>query len=504
MNWVLFNYKIVLPIAQQIGLLPLTLCTTFLATCRRRLMLRGGGGVPGATGVLIDANTANISTLTTNLAATGAKVTAELVGVSGSVSTNSSNISTLTTNLAATGAKVTAELVGVSGSVSTNASNISTNTSNISTLTTNVAATGAKVTAELVGVSGSVSTNSSNISTLTTNLAATGAKVTAELVGVSGSVSTNASNISTNTSNISTLTTNVAATGAKVTAELVGVSGSVSTNASNISTNTSNISTLTTNVAATGAKVTAELVGVSGSVSTNASNIATNTTNIASTGAKVTVELVGVSGSVNTNATNIANKGPKDATYVTLTTNGTLTAERTLAGGAGLSLSDAGAGGAATLAVTGIDNSMIPTSANITENKLASDVNLDAITDNGATTTNSISVNMITSSGVRTPVASGAGSTSPSAFDLSTCSMFTYTLNASAATTLSVSNPTNGQKFIVRLTNGGSSTVNWWSAIRWAGGSAPTLTSTITKVDTIGFIYTAHGNYEGFVIGQNS
>ena len=121
----------------------------------------GGGGVPGATGVLIDANTANISTLTTNVAATGAKVTAELVGVSGSVSTN--------------------------------ASNISTNTSNISTLTTNVAATGAKVTAELVGVSGSVSTNASNISTLTTNLAATGAKVTAELVGLSGVVSTTGS-----------------------------------------------------------------------------------------------------------------------------------------------------------------------------------------------------------------------------------------------------------------------------------------------------------------------
>ena len=49
-----------------------------------------------------------------------------------------------------------------------------------------------------------------------------------------------------------------------------------------------------------------------------------------------------VSSSVQTNA-------PNDAQYVTLATNSTLTAERTLAGGTDLTLSDAGAGGAVTI-----------------------------------------------------------------------------------------------------------------------------------------------------------
>ena len=44
-----------------------------------------------------------------------------------------------------------------------------------------------------------------------------------------------------------------------------------------------------------------------------------------------------------------AGGAPTDATYVTLTTNATLTAERTLAAGNGMQLSDAGANNAVTL-----------------------------------------------------------------------------------------------------------------------------------------------------------
>lgn len=44
----------------------------------------------------------------------------------------------------------------------------------------------------------------------------------------------------------------------------------------------------------------------------------------------------------------------------------------------------------------------------------------------------------------------------------------------------------------------------WFSGISWAGGSAPTLTTTANKTDTFGFIRTGAGAYLGYVIGQNA
>jgi hypothetical protein len=71
--------------------------------------------------------------------------------------------------------------------------------------------------------------------------------------------------------------------------------------------------------------------------------------------------------------------------------------------------------------------------------------------------------------------------------------------------TLAVSNVDTGQSFSVRLTQDGTGTrtVTWWSGISWAGGSAPTLTTTINKTDTLGFLCTGAGTYDGFVLGQN-
>lgn len=62
--------------------------------------------------------------------------------------------------------------------------------------------------------------------------------------------------------------------------------------------------------------------------------------------------------------------------------------------------------------------------------------------------------------------------------DLATGNLFTKTI--SGATTLTVSNaPTSGTVgyFILQLTNGGSATVTWFSGVKWAGGTAPTLTA---------------------------
>jgi hypothetical protein len=70
--------------------------------------------------------------------------------------------------------------------------------------------------------------------------------------------------------------------------------------------------------------------------------------------------------------------------------------------------------------------------------------------------------------------------------------------------TLALSNATTGQKFIVSINNVTSQgALTWFTTIKWAGGSAPTLTGTNGKRDTFGFIVTGTGTYDGFVVGQN-
>jgi hypothetical protein len=80
-----------------------------------------------------------------------------------------------------------------------------------------------------------------------------------------------------------------------------------------------------------------------------------------------------------------------------------------------------------------------------------------------------------------------------------------YTRTISGTTTLTVSNvPTTGTatSFILDLTNGGSATVNWWSGVKWAGGTAPTLTA--AGRDALGFYtYDAGTTWTGLVLGKD-
>lgn len=71
--------------------------------------------------------------------------------------------------------------------------------------------------------------------------------------------------------------------------------------------------------------------------------------------------------------------------------------------------------------------------------------------------------------------------------------------------TIAISNGTAGQCFIIRILqdSGGSRTVAWFTTIKWAGGSAPTLTTTANKADTVGFEVTGSNTYDGFVVGQS-
>lgn len=70
--------------------------------------------------------------------------------------------------------------------------------------------------------------------------------------------------------------------------------------------------------------------------------------------------------------------------------------------------------------------------------------------------------------------------------------------------TLALSNDNNGQSFVVILRQDGTGgrTVNWWSNIKWAAGTAPTLSTDASAVDIFGFIRIGSTEYLGTVVSQ--
>ena len=90
--------------------------------------------------------------------------------------------------------------------------------------------------------------------------------------------------------------------------------------------------------------------------------------------------------------------------------------------------------------------------------------------------------------------------------NLATGNRFATTLVNGAATTLVLSNPTVGQQFSILLIQDGtgSCTVGtWFTGIKWAGGSAPTLTTAAGKGDLVTFLCVCTGVYWGMIAGQN-
>ena len=88
--------------------------------------------------------------------------------------------------------------------------------------------------------------------------------------------------------------------------------------------------------------------------------------------------------------------------------------------------------------------------------------------------------------------------------DLATGNLFTKTITV--ATTLTISNALadgNANSFILELTNGGSKIITWWSGMKWAGGTAPTLTA--AGVDILGF-YSHDGGttWRGMLMAKDS
>lgn len=144
-----------------------------------------------------------------------------------------------------------------------------------------------------------------------------------------------------------------------------------------------------------------------------------------------------------------------------------------------------------------INASTSPTTGIITTADSSGDLSLQ----NNGTTALSLSGGKVV-----TPTITGAKETqvaiAASAIDLTLGNYFTKTI--SGTTTFTISNTASSgtvNSFILDLTNGGSATVNWWTGVKWAGGTAPTLTA--SGRDVLGFFTEDGGTtWNGFVLGK--
>ena len=88
--------------------------------------------------------------------------------------------------------------------------------------------------------------------------------------------------------------------------------------------------------------------------------------------------------------------------------------------------------------------------------------------------------------------------------NLTTGNLFTKTITGATTLTISGALPNgNANSFILELTNGGTGIITWWSGMKWAGGTAPTLTT--AGVDILGF-YSHDGGttWRGMVMAKDS
>lgn len=141
-----------------------------------------------------------------------------------------------------------------------------------------------------------------------------------------------------------------------------------------------------------------------------------------------------------------AESAPIDATYVTLSTNATLTGERVLTAGSNIALTDAGAGSTLTVAATGL----LPLAA-----AGASVENIGAVEWN---------VNTVASSG--------------STETLDTSLYGTHDVTMSENCTFTFSNPApSGKETEFKLILRGAFTPTFPAAVDWPDASAPTYTT---------------------------
>lgn len=158
------------------------------------------------------------------------------------------------------------------------------------------------------------------------------------------------------------------------------------------------------------------------------------------------------------------------------------------------------------LVSTTLQNTVINTAslASITaQGFIGTNVSLASVYINNSFINNASLVSITTVNRAYIPVVTRFISTATSTFDWSVSNIHSLLLS-NATTTISFANPVAGQAVITRLTQDGTGgrRVVFPTTIYWAGGVAPTLTSLASKSDSFGFLCTASGFYDGYIVGQ--
>lgn len=115
------------------------------------------------------------------------------------------------------------------------------------------------------------------------------------------------------------------------------------------------------------------------------------------------------------------------------------------------------------------------------------------------TLTNKTLTNPTVTNYVETPYSANSSTAITLALTNGTVQIITLTGNA----TITMPTATSGKSFIMYLKQDatGSRTVTW-STVKWAGGTAPTITSTASRQDILSF-FSDSTNWYGCVVGQN-
>ena len=75
-------------------------------------------------------------------------------------------------------------------------------------------------------------------------------------------------------------------------------------------------------------------------------------------------------------------------------------------------------------------------------------------------------------------------------------------LTLTGSPTITMPTIESGKSFIMYLRTGGGGNTVTWSTVKWAGGTAPTITSTTARLDIFSFFCDGI-NWYGVIVGQN-